>query len=293
LQWIGGMAPIFQRVRLVLSAEVPEFHWGIDKLYAQYFKLGASRRRAFLKGIRNECVSVPHVPPPLPALGMGEVRDHLTPGLPSVQQSEVTAGIWTNIEGMSVKLQEARDKKKIPSGALVVFSADRAEGRTYKQSYQVNLAPCLTCTNQYLLVTSIDDVHLNPEDREFCRLLLPAERFTMQGFKKEKTLTVPQAKRTKASGNAYPVPLILAELVPILNSIAMTSGLKKPQQKLEFVMEFEDGMKDIQKKLVDAKGHSFFHQACMTTAMKRPASACAKTRSASGGASHVKALACM
>ena len=60
LHWTGTdkqVPPIFFRVMMVLRAEVSEFHWGMDKLFGQHYKLGASRRRAFLKGIRKECVS--------------------------------------------------------------------------------------------------------------------------------------------------------------------------------------------------------------------------------------------
>ena len=69
LTWLGGVAPIMLRVLVVLREEVTQFYWSLDKLFGHYYRCGASRRRVFLKGIRNNKVSVPMVPPALPALG--------------------------------------------------------------------------------------------------------------------------------------------------------------------------------------------------------------------------------
>ena len=48
----------------------------------------------------------------------------------------------------------------------------------------------------------------------------------------------------KAAGNAYPVPLMIAELIPLINSIAICGGLKPlgPQEPIQFPLTFSDRM---------------------------------------------------
>ena len=106
LQWTGGLPPMFMRIMLVLRDECPEFYWGIDKMFAQLYKLGASRRRAFLKGIKNTHISVPRVPPPLSCLGQGSVRDYLTPGLPNNALEDFTDAQQQNLRDLEVKVKQ-------------------------------------------------------------------------------------------------------------------------------------------------------------------------------------------
>ena len=68
LQWVAEHPPIFPRIVLTLREQVPEFVWGLDKMLAHLYGLGAHRRRVFLKSVRRKHVSVPAVPPPLPPL---------------------------------------------------------------------------------------------------------------------------------------------------------------------------------------------------------------------------------
>ena len=48
----------------------------------------------------------------------------------------------------------------------------------------------------------------------------------------------------KAAGNAYPVPLMIAQLVPLINSIAICGTLKPlgPQEPLQAPVTFSDRM---------------------------------------------------
>ena len=70
------------------------------------------------------------------------------------------------------------------------------------------------------------DIVNNVEDskREFFRLLLLPERLQLMGFPGKLALTLPESRVVFASGNAYPVPLIIASFFPMLLALAQ-SGL--------------------------------------------------------------------
>ena len=131
-----------------------------------------------MKGIRKECVSAPAVPPPLEPLGLGSVRDHLNPEAPNSKQEDFTAQQWENISKIEQTLTGAISKGKLKAGSIVVAAADRADGKVFKQNWQVNLSPCLTTTNAMLLVLSTHDLDAPREDRELFRTYLPEERLT-------------------------------------------------------------------------------------------------------------------
>eukprot|EP00973_Karenia_brevis_P053078 7378984-Karenia_brevis.AAC.1 len=136
LQWTGASPPIFKRILLVLQKEVPEFWWGLDKMFAQYYMLGASRRRVFLKGVIKSKVSVPAVPPPLPPLGKGNLRQHMTLGMPCLTTADLTKQQWGNLKSVIAKIKQEKSIGNIPAGALVVIAADRADGKVYSQQWQ-------------------------------------------------------------------------------------------------------------------------------------------------------------
>ena len=96
------------------------------------------------------------------------------------------------------------------------------------------------------------------EERDFFRKVRNTERMTSMGFPASAVLDLTPAKALKASGNAYPVPLIIATLHPMLEAIgrsgiamsswppsemisktvpacvgAVMSALKRPGQKIK------------------------------------------------------------
>eukprot|EP00973_Karenia_brevis_P006616 899162-Karenia_brevis.AAC.1 len=79
------------------------------------------------------------------------------------------------METVEEKIKKAIADKKIPENALVVISADRADGKRYKQGWTINLAPCLTTTNNLLIVMSTHDIEKPKPEREFFRKFLSGE----------------------------------------------------------------------------------------------------------------------
>ena len=84
--------------------------------------------------------------------------------------------------------------------------------------------PTLTTHNTYLFVASVKDVVKGvPDiDRLIFRKLHPAERLTLQGFRKELALQL-GTKTLQAAGNAYPPPLIISVLWPMLDALAKSN----------------------------------------------------------------------
>ena len=82
----------------------------------------------------------------------------------------------------------------------------------------MDAVPTLTCHNAYLLVLSVADVinDVADEEREFFRWLHDSERLALQGLPPDMLQDLPCGKAIKAAGNAFPVPLIIACLHPML-----------------------------------------------------------------------------
>ena len=102
---------------------------------------------------------------------------------------------------------------------------DRADNKTYDQNMTINAAPTLTCHNAYLFILSAGDVidGTPDEQRRFFRKFKNCERLTLQGLPAETALLLEPSTAFKAAGNAYPVPLIIATLAPMLSALTESS----------------------------------------------------------------------
>ena len=89
----------------------------------------------------------------------------------------------------------------------------------------VNAIPTLTCHNRYLFVMDVRGIiHRTPDSsREFFRKLSVPERLGAQGFNTSLAMDLSSASALKATGNAYPVPCMIAVLGPMIRSLASTS----------------------------------------------------------------------
>ena len=118
----------------------------------------------------------------------------------------------------------------------VVFSCC-AGGRTmYKES-----CPTFTCGNKFLFVMLAD-----PEEQRYFRFLIAPERYSMQGKPPEMCRWLGNVQLAfKASGNAYPVPLIIASLFPLLETLGPGGLLIEP--KLQGT--FEDSLSTVRRIL--------------------------------------------
>ena len=82
------------------------------------------------------------------------------------------------------------------------------------------------------MVMSVGDVVRGVADaaREFFRFFAPTERLVLQGFPRELIYDFPEPTLAlKAAGNAYPVPLIVASVAPLIRAIAESPHVDFPK----------------------------------------------------------------
>ena len=90
---------------------------------------------------------------------------------------------------------------------------------------RTNNAPALTTHNQYLFVLQVKEVaeQVPDNERQWLRKLRDTQRLTLQGFPKTLALDL-KGKTRFAAGNAFPAPVIVAMLHPMLEALSK-SGL--------------------------------------------------------------------
>ena len=118
------------------------------------------------------------------------------------------------------KISTAVSNGRLDVDSVVVCCIDRGEGRVYKQQWCVGEVPTLTTSNRYMIALSVADLHTPDCDRRLSRFVSPKERLALQGFPPiVHTWLGSDNLAIKAAGNAYPVPLTLASLHPLVCAI--------------------------------------------------------------------------
>ena len=136
----------------------------------------------------------------------------------------MTSHMHQNLKDMHINVKADLQAGILEGCDVVAFPLDRAQGKAYKQSYRKDICPTLTCNNKYLYVMSVRDMEKPDEEKEFARFLLPKERLVLQGFRADVYDKLPtESTVVKAAGNAYPVPLLMACLKPIVEEISKTN----------------------------------------------------------------------
>ena len=104
---------------------------------------------------------------------------------------------------------------------VAVVALDRGEGKNWGQTCSINKVPTLTCANRYLFLLSLHDLEAADNLRQYFRFLQPTERLILQGFHASVASNLKDpALVIKATGNAYPVPLVIAATHGMLRAIA-------------------------------------------------------------------------
>ena len=207
----------------------PEFHWRLDKLDLTKYMLPQTRARIFFRGMRKTLAAC--VPPPLKEFGSRTLREALGRS-PNMIRSALTPDQQMNVRYFENEIKAKFAEGKFGSGDLVVCRIDRSNepNIVYEAGFTLNNAPTLTCHSTYLAVLSVSCVVGDVEDdqRDFFRFLTKPERLALQGFPPELAMDLPEEKICFASGNAYPIPLIIAVLHPMLMTIASCEQLDFP-----------------------------------------------------------------
>ena len=117
---------------------------------------------------------------------------------------------------------ELHKKGALELDDVVSFNVDRAAGLAVQQRVTRNSLPTLTTHTSSLFVASVKGCVENEPDeqREFLRHVRNTEKLVAQGFPKSTHLFLSSACAQKAAGNAYPVPLMIAILHPLVSAFA-------------------------------------------------------------------------
>eukprot|EP00973_Karenia_brevis_P033101 4567837-Karenia_brevis.AAC.1 len=139
---------------------------------------------------------------------------------PNTPLSQLTPTMQENLKVIDKKVRIMMLVGKVKASSLLIVAADRATNKTYKQQIVVDHAPCLTCHNKYLWIMKAGDVNKPVKDRKPYRLVAPAERLHWQGFDPESVNVLGNALSIKGAGNAFPIGVMLAGVMPMLYAIA-------------------------------------------------------------------------
>lgn len=213
-----------------LEEHAAEFDWNVVTLKAEDYMLPQQRTRVFLRGLRKT-VGNGQVPKPLDPFGKRKLVDFLDHSLPSVDKSILTTTMAKNLADGVNALQSMVTQGDLLKDDIMVWPLDRAEGKVYKRRFSKNIVPTLTTTNKYLFVASLD-LEKKEKDRKFFRFLATSERMLLQGFDVSTLAGSSDALRVKGAGNAYPVPLMIAALAPILSEVRKSLGGEPKQPSL-------------------------------------------------------------
>ena len=222
IQRQGGRQPCMQMFLQLCRVFIPQFAWRIDKLRLMDYKVPHNRCRVFLRGVRKIVCS--SVPAPLAPWGQRMLRDVLGKH-PPIQRKSLTHVQQANLRAYELEIRCKVANGKMQTSDVAVFAVDRTlpkDGGIYGATISKNYVPTLTCHNRYLFVASVGDVVARRADseREFFRFLCGSERICLQGFRKELALDLDPSCQLKTSGNAYPVPLMVAVLQPVVAALA-------------------------------------------------------------------------
>ena len=276
LHRIKGQRSFMSRVLAVLREECQEFAWVVHKLKAMDYGLPQSRTRVFLVGVRK-AVFGDQPPTPLPAWDRNaELCDFLSARAPNTDRASLTSNMQHNLGVHEGTLKMMLQQQKLGEKDIVSVCVDRSPTKKWKPKLHINRIPTLTTSNVYIFVMSLDFGKADHERAVF-RWLLPGERLILQGFPATCAGLLPARLRVKASGNAYPVPLMAAMLTPIVQGL---------QGKIEH-WPMPSGTVDVVPGEVHEVVRKLYEEVTVTvTVKKRPAQA-STTRKKKAARAHI------
>ena len=242
----SGRQPTSDHWMKILSVFLPEFSWRIDTLALSDYMRPQTRVRVFIRGLRRSVAE--SVPTCLPPFGKCTLRSVLVQGWPTYPREHLTQQHQKNLADYEAIIRNLYHAGKALLDDICVVALDRA-----CQFYTINQVPTLTCNNRYLFLISVADVINQVEDksREFFRFLLETERLALQGFPPEAARDFESAGFIiKATGNAYPPPLIMAAAAPLIKAM----GADRPAGNFNFATwpaDWPSFQSDISKSELD------------------------------------------
>lgn len=218
----GNKESVMAMFKRVLTKSIPAFAWRVDKIDITGYMCPQTRVRVFLRGLRNDFAK--EVPAPLAPFGRRTIREILGKKCKHIDRSQLSKNFQENLLAYERKILASFNCGKYVTGDVCIFHLDRRENKVFAQLVSLNMAPTLTTRNQYLFVASVEGITQNKPDaeREFFRYLTNAERLVLQGFPPELANDLTHNSALKGAGNAFPVPVMCANLHPMLKAVSIS-----------------------------------------------------------------------
>ena len=192
----------------------------MEVLLYVYCRVIDNLRKDFGHNPGKEILGTMEKPPqPMDPFGTVSLASFLKPNLPCTARESLTSIMRTNLGNYEKLIRDKIEAGDVTPGTLVVCELDRAFGKKYSPSMTVGMSPCLKTQLKYLFVISTDDLQLPDAERAYFRWILPQERCALQGVHPRLALHLCNSDLLHALGNAYPVPLIAACGMPVLQMI--------------------------------------------------------------------------
>ncbi|CAK0861214.1 unnamed protein product [Prorocentrum cordatum] len=192
------------------------------------------RRRMWLRGMRRDACGHSSLPQPLgradmqaPLGACPTLLDVLLPGCPNVGPGDLsTDRLRDNMSAYTATIIE--DREKGITGTIAVVELDRSPKKVYGTKVMYDVTPPLRCTGPSIFLFSVDDIDLELTKRKVHRFLLDEERFALQGHSYKYHGHFKSQRASRAStGNAYPVPMLVSVMQPMLSQAVRSGALSK------------------------------------------------------------------
>ena len=210
-----------------LVTHLPDWSWEVRKLDATHYGLCQNRVRIILVGLRKI------VSPNIPASISGWTRNIgaclkgiLNPHLPNATRSDLRRQIRCNLTEWELRLKVLSKHGELHAHDLAVISVDRDPNKSFNSRVCYDSLPTLTCHNKYLFVLDVNELWVADCDKKgIFRFVHPLERFAAQGLDLDMALHIHPDIHVKATGNAYPPPLIAAVLAPLIDVVGQWADI--------------------------------------------------------------------
>ncbi len=258
LQSIDGQEQFYHKLMKMFQTHLPMFFWGHVTLNLLNYGCAQQRPRVILRGL-HKMFKTDGIPNPLPPFGTPHLKQFLAQGLDNVKVESLTPNMRNNVKWFESQVARAKKQGEVHDEDIICCTLDRAIGKVYQPRWYINAVPTLTVTNKYLWLFKAGEVEKPEEERSLHRFLTMPERMGLQGKKPEIAARLGSvALAQKASGNAYPVPMLCAVLVPIFRAV-LNSAVNLPGKPL----------KQLDHKALTAKAIATLHRPMKKQAAKK------------------------
>ena len=211
---------------------IPYFSVTLSKVSLMKIGVKTLRQRAWITGLRKDALCGKPMPKPISNFGVfPTVEDFLSDGIPNVNLDNMKFKRKANISFHVYRIKEAKQCGDV--GDVAVFDVDRAEGKTFRPVMHWDAIPTLKTKGPDVIVASVDDIDRPIKERRVFRFLSDEERFRFAGHPAGKAKMFSTSRdRKRAAGNAYPVPMLAAVVIPLIERISEAGFLGQEAPKV-------------------------------------------------------------